>query len=136
MTRMIASRKVRDAGRRDEAKALLQVLWEEVKADKDEYLMIAIAHDYGHVETEPELQLPWHLEALRLIEAHHDQHRVRLFPPSAHLNVGLTYLRLGERDLAKAHLESAQQAAPILDDNDYGQHIRKSIADGLAQLER
>ncbi|MFE3587308.1 tetratricopeptide repeat protein [Streptomyces niveus] len=57
---------------------------------------------------------------------------VAAFYPSLHLNLGDVYRRLGEWDLARAHLERGLEAVGTLGDDGYGQLIKGGL-DRLAQ---
>lgn len=54
------------------------------------------------------------------------------FYPSLHLNLGDVYRRLGEWDLARAHLARGLDAVGALGDDGYGQLIKGGL-DRLAQ---
>ena len=90
------TRRLRGEGHQAEALSELKAAWEEALEEGDQYSVCGLAHDLGHTETEAESQLRWHVEALRAADAVEDRERVRLFYPSLHLNLGLTYLRLGD----------------------------------------
>jgi len=61
---------------------------------------------------------------------------VRGFYPSLHLNLGDVYHRLGDLELARAHLRLGQAALGALGDDGYGQMVRSGLdrlADRLSE---
>jgi len=112
------TRTLRAEGHQAEALSELKAAWEEALAEGDQYSACGLAHDLGHTEVDAESQLRWHVEALRAADAVEDRERVRLFYPSLHLNLGLTYLRLGDNTKARHHLEAAEREAPVLPADD------------------
>ena len=103
-------------GNREGAYALYQRLWTEATTTQDHYGACIAAHFLAHAHVEPELQLEWHVRALRAADAAGDE-RVRTFYPSLHGNLADVYLRLGDRVRARQHLELARASEPILQDN-------------------
>ena len=128
------ARQRRDSGDRAGAQAILDELWDAVTTGGNDYLAIAVAHDYGHLQTEPREQLRWHLDALDRIERFEPQEDVRLFWPSAYANVGHAHLRAGDADQAQRYLVLADEAAGVLGDDAYGRQVREGIAIGLRDL--
>lgn len=128
------ARKHRDAGDRDEAIRLLTVALDAVTKDGDHFLACYLTHDLGHAEQDPQAQLHWHQAALDHADAVGDE-RVKGFYGSLHVNLGATYLRLGDRTRALEHCEKGEQAIPNLADNAYGQRIRGSLTRLREQLD-
>ena len=126
---VMKARGLRDGGDPESAIELLREALDVVVNDGDHFLAAFLTHDLGHAEREPEAQLRWHLECLEHIDAVGDE-RVKGFYGSAHVNLGLTYLRLGKVTRALEHCELGETAIPNLPDNPYGQQMR----DGLAKL--
>ncbi len=61
---------------------------------------------------------------------------MRGFYPSLHLNLGDVYHRLGDLELARAHLRLGQAALGALGDDGYGQMVRSGLdrlADRLSE---
>ncbi len=49
---------------------------------------------------------------------------MRRFYPSLHVNLGDTYLRLGDAQRARLHVEQARASEHVLGDDHYGRMIR------------
>ncbi|MEV8329832.1 tetratricopeptide repeat protein [Streptomyces niveus] len=127
-------------GERDAAREVFAGVWDRLGADGDPFHICALAHSMADVQDDPREELVWDLRALEAADLVSDE-RARLagvaspvaaFYPSLHLNLGDVYRRLGEWDLARAHLERGLDAVGTLDDNGYGQLIKGGL-DRLAQ---
>ncbi len=116
-------------GDHEAARAVYSDLWEHARQAGDEYRACVFAHFLAHTHSEPTAQLEWHRRSLAsaAVAAGEGDERVRAFYPSLHANLGDVYLRLGERELARAHVEQARMAAYVLGDDAYGQTVRTLI---------
>ena len=120
------ARRLRNSGNPGEAIALLTETLNSVLAGGDHYLAAYLSHDLAHAEREPEAQLRWHLAALEHADAVEPE-LVAGFYPSAHLNLAVTYLRLGHPAEARSHAELAEAAMPVLPDDAYGSQLRETL---------
>ncbi|MFE6027801.1 hypothetical protein [Streptomyces niveus] len=127
-------------GERDAAREVFAGVWDRLGADGDPFHICALAHSMADVQDHPREELVWDLRALEAADLVSDE-RARLagvaspvaaFYPSLHLNLGDVYRRLGEWDLARAHLARGLDAVGTLGDDGYGQLIRGGL-DRLAQ---
>ena len=114
-------------GRRAEAIALLEAMWNEASRTGDAYEACVVAHFMAHARDDAQAQLTWHLRALHAADAA-GADRVRAFYPSLHANLAETYLRLGDGASARRHVEHARGALHLLDADAYGETVRHLVA--------
>lgn len=120
------ARKLRDSGRRDEAKEILTDALATVIGEGDRFLACYITHDLGHAEVDVHAQLRWHLEALAHADSVGDD-RVRGFYASLHLNLAQTYHVLGDHARATAHLSLAEPALAEAQQGTYRDGLEASL---------
>ncbi len=91
------------------------------------------------VQDDPADELAWDLRALEAADLVTDEQAsqdVRGFYPSLHLNLGDVYRRLGDLELARAHLDLGRAALGALGDDGYAQMVRGGLdrlADRLSE---
>lgn len=82
------------------------------------------------VQDDPADELVWDLRALEaadLVTEVRARQDVRGFYPSLHLNLGDVYPRLGDLELARAHVQLGQAALGALDDDGYAQMVKGGL---------
>lgn len=125
-------------GERAAARALFDRIWQEIGPGGDPLHRCALAHSMADVQDDPSAELAWDLRALEAAGGVTDERvrragmpgTARALLPSLHLNLGEAYRKLGELDLARAHLASGSAALDALADDGYGRQVR----DGLNRL--
>jgi hypothetical protein len=95
----------------------------------------ALAHSMADVQEDVRAELVWDLRALEAADLLTDQRAARAgvtspvaaFYPSLHLNLAECYRKLGDLDRAREHLECGNAAVGALNDDGYGQMIRRGL---------
>jgi hypothetical protein len=136
MTGIMAAQELANGGDRAGARAAFATLWERIGPGGDPLHAVTLAHYMADVQDEPADELDWDLRALEAADSltderaqrHHSSLQVAGFYPSLHLNLAADYAKLGEDDLARAHLEQAEARVSTLSDDGYGATIRGGIA--------
>lgn len=126
-------------GERDQARALLAALWDELDGDGDPVARCLVAHHLADQQDDPHDELTWDLRALAAAdeltpEALQQAGAVGTVAglyPSLHLNLGEDHRKLGDLPAARRHLDLGRAASPALGDDGYGQLVRRGL-DGLA----
>ena len=123
-------------GERDEARARLAAVWEEIGPAGDPFHRCTLAHFMADLQQDPREELAWDLRALDAADAlsdarlqeHHAALELRSFYPSLHLNLAEDYRKLGDRERASEHLERAAACVEPLPDEGFANFIRMGIA--------
>lgn len=127
------------AGHHDEARRLLEALWNDSEPNPSALVRIAIAHAMGDVASTPDEQVVWDERALVAAEllteaelraAGIECSRAEFFP-SLHLNLGDAHCRAGQLELARRHCALGQTALRYLAIDGY----LEQVAEGLKRLE-
>ena len=114
-------------GRAGDARTFFTQAWE---ASMDDYDACVAAHFLARQQDTAQDMLRWNQEALLRADAAGDE-RVRGFYPSLYLNMGFSYEVLGNRAEAVKYYELAAGRTDDLSGGDYGEVVRKAIAEGL-----
>ena len=133
--------RLREAGKRAEARELLTALWPEVNAANDAFARCFLAHSLADVQDRPREELRWDVIALEAGEAVTEEQAVeREIPggrrgllPSLHLNLAESYLRVGDEHRARNHYRMGLEFVPFLGDDDYGDGIREAFSTYAAE---
>lgn len=110
------------AGRRHEARARFEAIWDDIKGDPDPFHECTLAHFMADTQDDPAEELRWDLRALHAAErvtqhramVHHASLSIRSFFPSLHLNVADACLRLGDMAGARRHVDAGLASADDL----------------------
>lgn len=141
MVRIGEGLKLSQRGEREAARRVFSEIWNDIGQEGGDALYrCALAHAMADVQDQVSEELVWDLRALEAAELITDERAakagvkgsVSAFYPSLHLNVGECYRKLGELDLARAHVERGQAAAGALGNDGYGRMIRNGL-DRLAE---
>ncbi|MBC8091665.1 MAG: tetratricopeptide repeat protein [Pseudonocardia sp.] len=125
------------------ARELLIRIWAEIGAEQGDPLHVSVlAHTMADVQDDVEQELVWDLRALAAIDLLTDERlaqarvpfRVAGLYPSAHLNLGECYRKLGDLDRARDHLRRAEAGVGALADDDYGRLVRSGLQVLAGQL--
>ncbi|MEV4345587.1 hypothetical protein AB0J83_14030 [Actinoplanes sp. NPDC049596] len=114
-------------GRADAARAFFAEAW---AARTDDYEACVAAHYLARAQAEPAEILRWNTEALKHADAVGDE-RVAAFYPSLYVSVAMAHERLGDPAAARAAFERAAEHVAVLPADEYGDQLRKVIAEGL-----
>lgn len=136
MTGLMAAQELANGGDRAGARAAFASLWEQVGPDGDPLHAVTLAHYMADVQDDPADELEWDLRALRAADSlsderaqrHHSSLQVAGFYPSLHLNLAADYVKVGDDDSARSHLDSAEAVCSALPDDGYGATIRGAVA--------
>ncbi len=109
------------------AQALYEELWAEAATSADQYQSCVVAHFMAHAQSEPAVQLHWHLRALAAADAVDDD-RVVAFYPSLYANLAEVSLRLGNPAQARHYIDKAIATEHMLANDGYGYMLRSLIA--------
>ncbi len=118
------------AGERAAAGQVFADLWARIGPGGDPLHRCALAHSMADVQDDPADELVWDrraLEAADLVTDEQAPQDVRGFYPSLHLNLGDVYRRLGDLELARAHLELGWAAIGALDEDGYAQMVKGGL---------
>ncbi|MFC7216865.1 hypothetical protein ACFQLX_01570 [Streptomyces polyrhachis] len=123
-------------GDREEARTRLAALWARLDADAHPLQRCTLAHFLAGTQDDPHDRLAWDLRALhaaetvrrRTAEDTSEQDRaVRSFYPSLRLSLAADYVRLHQRERARAELAQAVEWTAGLADDAYGRTVRTAI---------
>ncbi|TQF69387.1 hypothetical protein FK531_11700 [Rhodococcus spelaei] len=142
MADVAAAQELANGGDRAGARTAFAELWERVGPDGDPLHRVTLAHYMADVQDDPAEELAWDLRALdaadsltdERAQAHHSSLQVRGFYPSLHLNLAADYVKVGDEDAARAHLDAAESVSSALADDGYGATIRGGISRLREQL--
>lgn len=120
-----------------EASQRLADVW--ARLDEDDYaLRCIVAHYYADLQNDVLAELEWDQRALAAHGHLRDDDLTPMglpsaaaFLPSLHLNLGDTWLRAGDPEQARRHLDQARAAEDRLGEDPYGDMVRRGLA-GLA----
>lgn len=136
MDEIFAAFRLMRGGDRLGARSNLEAIWSRIEPDPEPMHEVALSHYMADAQDDPADSLAWNLRALdaivRCTDSDVQRHstatsRIAAFLPSAHLNLGLDYFKLGDFAHAKEHLDCARSFAGELADDAYGQNIRRWI---------
>lgn len=130
-------------GEREAARRQFAQLWDEIGGEHGDPLhRCTLAHAMADAQDDVREELLWDQRALAaadlLTDARVAQAGVPLSAaglyPSLHLNLSECYRKLGDLDRARAHLQQAQDTIDALGDDEYGQMIKKGMAEIAERL--
>ncbi|WP_431040962.1 hypothetical protein ACQUSR_03060 [Streptomyces sp. P1-3] len=135
MTRIGQAVMLHQGGDREEARNRFARLWEQIGEDGDPYHRCTLAHYMADTQDDPADELMWDLLALAAAdsvtgggaERHPARVAVRVFYPSLHLNLAADYVKLGQREAARAQLAQARAASGVLGEDPYSDGVRAAI---------
>lgn len=116
-------------GKRDAARDVFAQIWADIGGEDGDPLHVCVlAHSMADVQDDVEHELAWDLRALAAADLVTDERTgdagVALpaagLYPSLHLNVSECYLKLGDPDRAREHLQQARATIGALGDDEYG----------------
>ncbi|GAA5124725.1 hypothetical protein GCM10023339_46690 [Alloalcanivorax gelatiniphagus] len=118
----------------------LAEIWAKLGED-DHAMRCIVAHYYADLQDDVLAELEWDHQAL----AAHEHLRDDLLPvglpsaaaflPSLHLNLGDTWLRAGDPEQARRHLDRARASEGQLGQDPYGDMVRRGLAGLAARIE-
>ncbi|MFE7836693.1 hypothetical protein ACFU53_11745 [Streptomyces sp. NPDC057474] len=117
------------------ARRQLLGLWSEIGVTGDPLHRCALAHYMADLYTDPAQALAWDVRALdaadavtqQRVQEHDARLRIAGFYPSLHLNLADNYRRLASFEAATEHIEAAEEHAPSLARDAYGDFLRAAI---------
>jgi hypothetical protein len=124
------------AGERDEARRTFDSIWLRIKDNAQPLHECTLAHFMADAQDDVTEELLWDLRALDAAlhateaeaKAYHDSLSIAGFLPSLHLNLGDDYLRLGDLEACRKHVDAAMACSDALPDTPYAATIRGGIA--------
>ena len=127
-------------GERDDARRLLNQLWDRVGGAGDALHRVAVAHAMADLQDDPHDELTWDLRALHSADSLSDERAARAggygpvagFYPSLHLNLAEDCRKLGDLAAARRHLAEGREASRHLGDGAYADMVRGGL-EGLAE---
>ena len=114
----------------DAAKKIFLKAWELSTTDFEKF---TAAHYLARNQKDISEELKWNTESLRLAVLINEE-SMKTYFPSLHLNVGKTYEKLKEIEMAKHHYTSASNFIKYLPDDGYGNMIRNGINEALKRV--
>ncbi|MDU0314801.1 hypothetical protein RKE38_13970 [Phycicoccus sp. M110.8] len=115
------------------ARAALERRW--VESGTDEHAVrCVVAHYLADLQDDLDAEIAWDERALESLPHVRDEDVAGLgitsaagFAPSLHLNLGDGYLRRGDVDRARQHLDAGTRTLEVLGDDPYGVMIRRGF---------
>ena len=114
----------------EKAKSLFKQAWDIAENDFEAF---TAAHYVGRNQNTPEETLHWNEEALRLAQAT-AMDDVNAYYPSLYLNVAKAHEDLQNHAQAAKHYILAAESCSNLPQSNYGEMIKKGIAEGLKRV--
>ncbi|MFK0254958.1 hypothetical protein [Streptomyces sp. NPDC090445] len=119
------------------ARRKLLGLWSAIGVTGDPLHRCTLAHHLADLYEDPARALVWDVRALDAADALTEQRlqehqaglRVEDFHPSLHLNLADNHRRLGSFDAAAEHIRAAEEHAPRLRPDPYGNLLRTAIGE-------
>lgn len=115
------------------ARATLERQWRESAPD-EHAVRCVVAHYLADLQDDLDAEIAWDERALESLPHVRDEDVAGLgigsaagFAPSLHLNLGDGYLRRGDVDLARRHLDAGSRTLDALGDDPYGVMIRRGF---------
>ena len=115
------------------ARAALERRWEESGTD-EHAVRCVVAHYLADLQDDLDAEIAWDERALESLPQVRDEDVAGLgiasaagFAPSLHLNLGDGYLRRGDVDRARQHLDAGTRTLEVLGDDPYGVMIRRGF---------
>lgn len=144
MERVTAAIDLGRTGDRDEARARLAAIWDELGPSGDPLHRCTVAHFAADLQEDPRVELEWDERALEAAmsltderaQRYHASLQVEGFMPSLHLNLAEDHRTLGDLGRARQHADLAAAFADPLPDDGYGRMIRQGIARIASELRR
>jgi len=125
----------------DGGRAALEACW-AATGEQDHAVRCVVAHYLADLQTDLDEELRWDELALVELPHLHDADVAGLgvasaagFAPSLHLNLGDGYLRRGDVDRAREHLQVGRGTLDQLADDAYGVMIRRGFDRLAARIE-
>jgi len=112
------------------AKKLFLNAWEESTTDFEKF---TAAHYLARNQENLDEELIWNLESLRLASLINEDSMKGYFP-SLHLNLGKSYEKLNDIEMAIQHYTLAANFTKYLPDDGYGNMIRIGIREALKRV--
>ncbi|MEU8435618.1 hypothetical protein AB0F18_22440 [Streptomyces sp. NPDC029216] len=117
------------------ARRRLLNLWSAIGVTGDPLQRCSLAHYLADLYEDPAQALAWDVRALdaadavteQRVQEHHAGLHIAGFYPSLHLNLADNYRRLGSFEAATEHINAAQEHAPRLPRDPYGDLLRRAI---------
>jgi hypothetical protein len=124
------------AGERDQARRDFEAIWLRIKDNAQPLHECTLAHFMADAQDDVADELVWNLRALNAAErateaeakVYHESLSISGFLPSLHLNLGDDYLRLGNLEACRQHVDAAIACSSALPDTPYAAMIRGGIA--------
>jgi hypothetical protein len=120
-------------GDAERARTALQRCWDAAAKD-DHAVRCVVAHYLADLQDDLDAEIGWDERALESLPLVRDEDVAGLgiasaagFAPSLHLNLGDGYLRRGDVQRARHHLEAGTSALDTLGDDPYGVMIRRGF---------
>lgn len=128
------------AGDRRLARERLGSIWARIQPNPGALRECTLAHFMADAQDDLREELNWDIRALaaadRCSEAearrYHENLSIAEFLPSLHLNLGDVYLRLGDQEASRFHLDAGLASSNRLVDDAYASMIRSGL-ERLAQ---
>ncbi|MFB9842877.1 hypothetical protein [Mucilaginibacter ginsenosidivorans] len=117
-------------GKIDQAKQLFQQAWDTATNNFEAF---TAAHYLARNQADPNIELKWNLEALRLADML-EPDGMNGYYPSLYLNVAKSYETLGDPEQATGFYQKAAESSEYLPAGGYSDMIRSGIAAGLKRV--
>ncbi|MFJ8011169.1 hypothetical protein [Streptomyces sp. NPDC096339] len=135
---------VGQAGDIASARQILLNLWSAIGVTGDPLHRCSLAHYLADLYEDPAQALAWDVRALdaadavteQRVQEHHAGLHIAGFYPSLHLNLADDYRRLGSFEAAAEHINAAEEHAPRLPRNPYGDLLRGAIREVAEAIDR
>ncbi|TCK71671.1 hypothetical protein C7378_2954 [Acidipila rosea] len=129
-------------GDRSGARNRFTAIWSRMQPMPDPYQECVLSHYMADLQDEIEKELSWDIRAFdaarratdEAAKNHHPSLSIKDFFPSLHLNLADDYLRLGEFDSARRHLQDGLRLLSALTDSPYTTTVRGGFERIAARL--
>jgi hypothetical protein len=130
-------------GDRAAGRARLEGVWSRISSNPEPVHECVLAHHMADAQDDPIDELAWDLRSLEAVQRCTDADVQREYAngsvaalmPSIHVNLAEDYFKLGDHERSGEHLASARRFVGVLEDDAYGQMLRRGVERMARRLE-